>query len=281
LDEQEAELERLWKRHVSPDSAAKTLLRLRGSALRERDAYRVRSDEPSGAQAELGAPVSARDIHVGDYVMTRPTRGVGGTIEGTVTAKGRVNVTIKTEVRFSPTGPWHTQFHKVPRSRLGYVKRGETIHPVEHDSTSELAEREENPEGEGEESWIAIDEGAEGSEAPFLAQHWYAGQGDPLYAIASAGFPQPESTVEWALRNAERSSREHDVHMVKKYGKRGYQNLLRIDPQSQAARKLPKEKREDLEASEEIFMLVHELEEVLKHGRRISSAEGWAAHGRR
>ncbi len=55
---------------------------------------------------------------------------------------------------------------------------------------------EETPE-----MWID----ASDNEAPWLAQHWYSGQGDPLYALSSAGFPQPESTVAWALRNAKES----------------------------------------------------------------------------
>jgi hypothetical protein len=134
----------------------------------------------------------------------------------------------------------------------------------------------EGDEPEPEEQWIDD----EYSEAPWLAQHWYSGQGDPLYAIASAGFPQPESTVEWALRNAERSARQQHEHMTKKYGKRAYSKLIGIDPESSAVRKLPAEKREDLEATYEIDQLVYELEEVLKHGKRISATEGWRKHGR-
>jgi len=55
---------------------------------------------------------------------------------------------------------------------------------------------------------------------PFAAQHWYSGQGDPLYALASSGWPQPLSTAEWALANAMRARRDFDAAMRQKYGKK-------------------------------------------------------------
>jgi hypothetical protein len=82
--------------------------------------------------AVTGQPVSDRDIKIGDYVATRPMRGIGGTMEGEVIGQGRVNVTVHTRVRFSPEGPWFDQDHKVPRLHIGYVRRGEIIHPVTH-----------------------------------------------------------------------------------------------------------------------------------------------------
>jgi len=117
------------------------------------------------------------------------------------------------------------------------------------------------------------------NDAPWLAQHWYSGQGDPLYALASAGFPQPESTVEWALSNAKESLHEHEARMVKKYGNRRWGQLARIDPQSEKARDLDADKREDLEAANEIDNLVYALEDALKGGERISEEEGWKRHG--
>lgn len=35
---------------------------------------------------------------------------------GSVVRRGRANATVEITVRFSPTGPWFTQAHKVPLS---------------------------------------------------------------------------------------------------------------------------------------------------------------------
>jgi hypothetical protein len=124
------------------------------------------------------------------------------------------------------------------------------------------------------EVWIDSD-----NEAPWLAQHWYSGQGDPLYALSSTGFPQPESTISWALSNAKASEAEQWKHMEKTYGKKGAQKLMAIDPESREARALPDEKREDLEATDEIGRLVWALQEALKQGERISAEEGLQRQG--
>lgn len=118
------------------------------------------------------------------------------------------------------------------------------------------------------------------SEAPFLAQRWYSGQGDPLYALASAGLPQPESTVEWALSNARASETEQEEHMLEKYGAERWGELVNIDPESSEARDLDEDEREDIETSEEIMRLVYALEDVLKRGKRISKDEGRRRHRR-
>lgn len=159
---------------------------------------------------------------------------------------------------------------------LDSIYEGHMGRPRKPRRTNERGMREDDDDENGEEPWID----AEYNEAPFLAQHWYSGQGDPLYALASAGFPQPESTVEWALRNARESQGQHYEHMEQKYGKKGLQKLLAIDPESSQARKLPDEKREDLEACDEIDRLVMALEEALQSGERISKDEGWGAHGK-
>jgi len=131
-------------------------------------------------------------------------------------------------------------------------------------------------EGDDEtEVWID----APGNDAGFLAQRWYSGQGDPLYALGSTGFPQPESTISWALSNATKSETEQWKHIEKKYGKRGAQKLMAIDPESREARALPDEKREDLEATEEISQLVRALQEALDQGERISAEEGLSRQG--
>lgn len=129
----------------------------------------------------------------------------------------------------------------------------------------------------GDEVEVWID--AEDNEAPRLAQHWYSGQGDPLYALSSTGFPQPESTISWALSNAKESENEQWAHIGKTYGKKGAQKLIAIDPQSREARSLPNEKREDLEATDEISRLVWALQEALDHGERISAEEGLSRQG--
>jgi len=130
---------------------------------------------------------------------------------------------------------------------------------------------------EGDEVEVWID--ASDNEAPWLAQHWYSGQGDPLYALSSTGFPQPESTISWALSNAKKSENEQWAHIEKTYGKKGAQKLMAIDPESREARALPDEKREDLEATDEIGRLVWALQEALKQGERISAEEGLQRQG--
>jgi hypothetical protein len=130
---------------------------------------------------------------------------------------------------------------------------------------------------EADEVEVWID--ASDNEAPWLAQHWYSGQGDPLYALSSTGFPQPESTISWALSNAKKSENEQWAHIEKTYGKKGAQKLMAIDPESREARALPDEKREDLEATDEIGRLVWALQEALKQGERISAEEGLQRQG--
>jgi len=137
--------------------------------------------------------------------------------------------------------------------------------------------REHGPDNEEEEIEQWID--APDNEAPFLAQHWYSGQGDPLYALSSTGFPQPESTISWALRNAKASETEQWKHFEKKYGKKGAQKLIAIDPESREARALSDEKREDLEATDEISRLVYALQEALDHGERFDETEGLKRQG--
>lgn len=88
---------------------------------------------------------------------------------------------------------------------------------------------------------------------PFLAQHWYAGQGDPLYALASSGWPQPLSTVEWAHTNALRSRTDFDAAMRRKYGKRRRWSS------------------EDLDADDEL----RQLEEGLHESVRRRAREEW------
>lgn len=83
---------------------------------------------------------------------------------------------------------------------------------------------------------------------PFLAQNWYSGQGDPLYALASAGWPQSIETVEWALRNVER-----DIAKL---------------PKTKAAQKRSSLTQKDVE---ELF----ELEEGLKESLRRPKSEPW------
>ena len=82
------------------------------------------------------------------------------------------------------------------------------------------------------EMWID----AQDNEAPWLAQHWHSSQGDPLYALGSTGFPQPESTISWALSNAKKSEAFQWAEMEKKYGKKRLQKLMAIDPESREAR---------------------------------------------
>jgi hypothetical protein len=180
-------------------------------------------------------------------------------------------------------GYWHAQGpgsreiirHLPPGVQsLGGPPRGHSVRDYPH-AREETRIREGEDEEEAE-TWID----APDNEAPWLAQHWYSGQGDPLYALSSAGFPQPESTVQWALRNAKESETFQWKEMEKKYGKKGIQKLMAIDPESREARDLPDEKREDLEATDEISRLVYALQEALNHGERISSEEGWAKHGR-
>ena len=125
------------------------------------------------------------------------------------------------------------------------------------------------------EMWID----AQDNEAPWLAQHWHSSQGDPLYALGSTGFPQPESTISWALSNAKKSEAFQWAEMEKKYGKKRLQKLMAIDPESREARALPDEKREDLEATDEISRLVYALQEALNHGERISAEEGLERQG--
>jgi len=137
--------------------------------------------------------------------------------------------------------------------------------------------REPSGDDNGDEVEVWID--ASDNEAPWLAQHWYSGQGDPLYALSSTGFPQPESTISWALSNAKKSENEQWAHIEKTYGKKGAQKLMAIDSQSREARSLPNEKREDLEATDEIGRLVWALQEALDHGERISEEEGLSRQG--
>ena len=137
--------------------------------------------------------------------------------------------------------------------------------------------REPSGDDNGDEVEVWID--ASDNEAPWLAQHWYSGQGDPLYALSSTGFPQPESTISWALSNAKKSENEQWAYIEKTYGKKGAQKLMAIDSQSREARSLPNEKREDLEATDEIGRLVWALQEALDHGERISEEEGLSRQG--
>jgi hypothetical protein len=142
-------------------------------------------------------------------------------------------------------------------------------------STARHVREPDDDNGDEDEVWID----ASDNEAPFLAQHWYSGQGDPLYALGSTGFPQPESTISWALRNAKESETSQWAAMEKKYGKKRLQKLMDIDPESTEARRLPDEKREDLKATDEISRLVWALQEALDHGERISAAEGLERQG--
>jgi len=131
--------------------------------------------------------------------------------------------------------------------------------------------------GEDEDVEVWIDAGD--NEAPWLAQRWHSSQGDPLYALGSSGFPQPESTVSWALRNARESEDFQWKSVEKKYGKRKLRKLVDIDLDSHEARDLSDEEREDMEASHEISQLVWALQQALKHGERISREEGLRRHG--
>jgi len=87
-------------------------------------------------------------------------------------------------------------------------------------------------------------------EVPFLAQDWHGGQTDPLYALASAGWPQELEHVGDALHNAKLAKRDFDRNMRKKGGMRS---------------------KQDLEAHESITNLIDGLEESI----RRSSEKEW------
>ncbi len=48
-------------------------------------------------------------------------------IAGKVVAIGRVNLTIETTFRASPTGPWFTQTHKLPIAQATSVLVGDRV----------------------------------------------------------------------------------------------------------------------------------------------------------
>src|SRR5574337_1234698 len=69
--------------------------------------------------------VDRKDLKPGDWIEVRdPNKriayGTGGAGAYKVVKVGRVNVIASIDVRFSPTGPWHHQEHKIP---LGHIVR--------------------------------------------------------------------------------------------------------------------------------------------------------------
>ena len=166
------------------------------------------------------------------------------------------------------------QIHGSPLERHRSPSTSERRAPRRGPAPSRHSRRMRDDDDEVE-MWID----APDNEAPWLSQHWHSSQGDPLYALGSTGFPQPESTISWALSNAKKSETFQWAEMEKKYGKKRLQKLMAIDPESTAARQLPDEKREDLEATDEISRLVYALQEALDHGERISAEEGLERQG--
>jgi len=171
------------------------------------------------------------------------------------------------------------KYRGAPGLRFGRSPQGWYISTTSSTERPRGGVREARRVRENEDDEVEMWIDASDNEAPWLAQHWYSGQGDPLYALSSTGFPQPESTISWALSNAKKSENEQWGAMTQKYGKRGIQKLIAVDPESREARDLPDKKREDLEATDEISRLVQALEEALSRGERISEEEGLSRQG--
>lgn len=85
-------------------------------------------------------------------------------------------------------------------------------------------------------------------EVPFLAQDWHDGQSDPLYALASAGWPQELEHVKDALHNA-------------KLAKRDFNRKIKS---AVSSGRFGTRTKEDDEAEESIDGLIEGLEESIK-----------------
>lgn len=72
------------------------------------------------------------DIRKGDVVNWAGT-AKRSQIHGTVVRRGRVNFTIELRVRFSPTGDWHHQTHRLPIREATHVQRGEQVFALSED----------------------------------------------------------------------------------------------------------------------------------------------------
>lgn len=62
------------------------------------------------------------DVRLGDIVSAYGNRKTAE-VSGTVTRKGRANVQIHAQIRFSPTGPWYDQVHTVPIAEITQISR--------------------------------------------------------------------------------------------------------------------------------------------------------------
>jgi hypothetical protein len=147
-------------------------------------------------------------------------------------------------LRFVEQGrAFHSRWHgSVKRTTVKDPSRLTDTWPSDVDRAGPLGEPEVDPRIYGDPA------------VPFAAQHWYSGQGDPLYALASTGWPQPLSTAEWALANAMRARSGFDAAMRRKYGK-----------------KRRRWSSEDHDADDQL----RELEEGLTESVRRRSAQEW------
>jgi hypothetical protein len=67
------------------------------------------------------------DIQVGDGIAAYGAGTNTARLTGDVIKVGRVNVQIRTRVRFRPDGPWFEHTHRVPRRAIVAVMRGDVF----------------------------------------------------------------------------------------------------------------------------------------------------------
>jgi hypothetical protein len=72
-----------------------------------------------------GAALRPAEIMLGDAVQC------GSQLTGDVVRVGPKNVFVRSTVRWSPTGPWYTHVHKIPRHDVRFVFRASLVHPVQ------------------------------------------------------------------------------------------------------------------------------------------------------